>query len=210
MTRPAIHSSLGHDLSAHPGIHVGTQLRACVCASLCACLLALVAPIAEAQNMGAPSNATANATSTARTTGPATLSATLPSNIPPPSDPALEARVHAISAELRCLVCQNQTVADSNAGLAVDLRNQVRTMLQRGESEAQVIAFMTARYGDFVLYRPPVRSSTWVLWYGPGLLLVGGLLALVWVLRRRSRLPDDQFDPDPELNEAEPDRYTNR
>jgi cytochrome c-type biogenesis protein CcmH len=160
--------------------------------------------------MGAPSNATANATSTARTTGPATLSATLPSNIPPPSDPALEARVHAISAELRCLVCQNQTVADSNAGLAVDLRNQVRTMLQRGESEAQVIAFMTARYGDFVLYRPPVRSSTWVLWYGPGLLLVGGLLALVWVLRRRSRLPDDQFDPDPELNEAEPDRYTNR
>lgn len=217
MTRPAIRSSLGHDLSAHlgthVGTHVGTQLRACVCASLCACLLALAAPTAKAQGTGAPTNASTATASTATTaTGEASGAATLPAGTRPISDPALEARVHAISAELRCLVCQNQTVADSNAGLAVDLRNQVRTMLQRGESEAQVIAYMTARYGDFVLYRPPVRSSTWVLWYGPGLLLVGGLLALVWVLRRRSRLPDDQFDPDPdpELNEAEPDRHPNR
>lgn len=156
-------------------------------------LLSLGPAAVMAQNNAAPPVPVAAQTPTAPAPSPASAH----------PDPALEARVHAISAELRCLVCQNQTVADSNAGLAVDLRNQVRLMLQRGESEAQVLAYMTERYGDFVLYRPPVRSSTWVLWFGPGLLLVGGLLALVWVLRRRSRLPDDHFDPDPEVNESD-------
>ncbi len=72
-----------------------------------------------------------------------------------------------ISAELRCLVCQNQTIADSHADLAVDLRRQVREMLQRGESDAQIIDYMTARYGDFVLYRPPLKTTTAALWFGP-------------------------------------------
>lgn len=171
---------------------------------LCAWLLALAAPLAWSQNTAPVTTPISPAVT------PAISPATSPASTAPPSDPALEARVHAISAELRCLVCQNQTVADSSAGLAVDLRNQVRDMLRRGDSDAQVIAFMTDRYGDFVLYRPPVRSSTWLLWYGPGLVLVGGLAALVWVLRRRSRLPDDQFDPDPDLNEAEPDRNDTR
>jgi cytochrome c-type biogenesis protein CcmH len=114
------------------------------------------------------------------------------------ADPALEARVLRISAELRCLVCQNQTIADSNADLAVDLRNQVRTMLQRGESETQIIDFMTARYGDFVLYRPPVKATTMLLWFGPAVLLVVGVVVFIAVLRRRARLAADRFEPDPD------------
>jgi cytochrome c-type biogenesis protein CcmH len=112
------------------------------------------------------------------------------------TDPALEARVLAIAAELRCLVCQNQTIADSHADLAQDLRRQVREMLVRGDTDRQIIDYMTARYGDFVLYRPPMKSSTWLLWFGPGLLLVGGLVALGLVLRQRSRLGAEHFEPD--------------
>ena len=101
-------------------------------------------------------------------------------------DAAFERRVQKVSEELRCLVCQNQTIADSNADLAVDLRNQVREKLKQGASEKEVIAFMTERYGDFVLYRPPVKGTTLLLWFGPGLLLVGGLIALFMRLRRRA------------------------
>ncbi|MEO5732146.1 MAG: cytochrome c-type biogenesis protein [Rubrivivax sp.] len=111
-------------------------------------------------------------------------------------DPALEARVMRIAAELRCLVCQNQTIADSHADLAVDLRRQVRQMLSEGQSQQQVLDYMTARYGDFVLYRPPLKESTAILWFGPALLLVGGFSVLVVVLRRRSRLPADRFEAD--------------
>jgi cytochrome c-type biogenesis protein CcmH len=96
-------------------------------------------------------------------------------------DAALEKRVQAISAELRCLVCQNQTLADSNAPLAVDLRNQVRAQLQGGASEREVRDWMVARYGDFVLYRPPFNAATALLWAGPFLFL---FLGLVIVLRR--------------------------
>jgi cytochrome c-type biogenesis protein CcmH len=112
------------------------------------------------------------------------------------ADPALEARVMAIAAELRCLVCQNQTIADSNADLAVDLRNQVREMLRQGQGREQIVGYMTARYGDFVLYRPPLKESTALLWFGPAVLLLGGLLGLVLVLRRRNRLPAEQFEPE--------------
>ena len=115
---------------------------------------------------------------------------------PVAADPALEARVVAITAELRCLVCQNQTIADSTSGLADDLRNQVREQLRKGASDAQVLAFMTERYGDFVLYRPPFKASTALLWVGPTALLVIGLGALVLVLRRRSKLAADRFEPD--------------
>jgi len=114
-------------------------------------------------------------------------------------DPALEKRVRDLSSELRCLVCQNQTLADSNAPLAVDLRNQVREQLKSGKSERDVIDFLVARYGDFVLYRPPLQANTVLLWLGPFLLLAAGLALLVWRLRRR-RVPE------PELSAADRER----
>ena len=97
----------------------------------------------------------------------------------------LEKRVQAISAELRCLVCQNQTLADSNAPLAVDLRNTVREQLAKGASEREVIEFMTARYGDFVLYRPPFKGTTLLLWLGPFLLLAFGVFLFLRKVRGR-------------------------
>ncbi len=115
---------------------------------------------------------------------------------PATADPVLEAQVMRISSELRCLVCQNETIAASHADLAVDLRNQVRTMLRQGKSEREIYDYMTARYGDFVLYRPPLKSATALLWFGPALLLGGGLLGLWWMLRRRSLLAADQFEAD--------------
>ncbi|MBQ0929847.1 cytochrome c-type biogenesis protein CcmH [Ideonella sp. 4Y16] len=111
-------------------------------------------------------------------------------------DPALEARMMAIATELRCLVCQNQTVADSHAGLAVDLRQQIREQLAAGKTDEQVRSFMTDRYGDFVLYKPPLNARTALLWGGPALLSLGALLGLGWLLRRRARLPDEAFDPE--------------
>jgi cytochrome c-type biogenesis protein CcmH len=123
---------------------------------------------------------------------------------PAAADPALEARVNAIAAELRCLVCQNQTIADSHAELANDLRRQIREMLAAGRSESEVLAYMTERYGDFVLYRPPVKASTALLWTGPALMLVLGVGVLVIVLRRRQRLADDAFEPETD-DEEEPE-----
>lgn len=117
---------------------------------------------------------------------------------PAAKDPALEARMLKITAELRCLVCQNQTIADSHSGLATDLRNQVREMLQQGQSEQQIFDYMTQRYGDFVLYRPPVKASTLLLWVGPGVMVIGGLVILVVVLRRRNRMSAELFDADDE------------
>lgn len=115
---------------------------------------------------------------------------------PASADPALEARVMQIAAELRCLVCQNQTLADSNASLALDLREQMRVMLREGADADQVRRFMTERYGDFVLYRPPLKATTFALWFGPLALLIGGLGLLFVVLRRRSRLGAEHFEPD--------------
>ena len=101
-------------------------------------------------------------------------------------DPILEKRVLAIAEELRCLVCQNQTIADSDAALAVDLRKQVREKLAQGMSDRDVTDFMVERYGDFVLYRPPVKTTTWLLWFGPFLLLAGGLIGLGLKLKRKA------------------------
>jgi cytochrome c-type biogenesis protein CcmH len=113
-------------------------------------------------------------------------------------DPALEARVMRLAHELRCLVCQNQTIADSNAELAVDLRRLIREQLTAGRSDREVLDFMAARYGDFVLYRPPLKPTTALLWAGPAVLVAAGAVALVFTLRRRARLPPEAFDPDDE------------
>ena len=112
------------------------------------------------------------------------------------ADPALDLHVQRIASELRCLVCQNQTLADSNASLALDLREQMRTMLRDGADDDAVRRYMTDRYGDFVLYRPPLKGTTLALWFGPLLLLAGGLAMLAVVLRRRSRLGAEHFDAD--------------
>jgi cytochrome c-type biogenesis protein CcmH len=107
------------------------------------------------------------------------------------ADPALDRRVERVTAELRCLVCQNQTIADSHAELALMLKRQVRDMLAHGASDQQAVDFMVQRYGDFVLYRPPVKAATWLLWFGPFGLLLGGLALLFARLRARLREPDD-------------------
>jgi cytochrome c-type biogenesis protein CcmH len=112
---------------------------------------------------------------------------------PAAEDPVLEKRVLDLAAELRCLVCQNQSLADSNAGLAVDLRNQIRERMKRGENEAQIVGFMVERYGDFVLYRPPVKAATALLWFGPILLLAIGLIVLIVRLKRRRAAGEPQL-----------------
>lgn len=115
-------------------------------------------------------------------------------------NPELEKRVMELSDELRCLVCQNQTLADSNAELAIDLKNQVREKLASGMSNQDVIDYMVERYGDFVLYRPPVKGITWLLWFGPFLLLVGGVAVLVIKLKRRQ--PADKALPESDMQRA--------
>jgi len=124
--------------------------------------------------------------------------------VPAAEDPALEARLLRITAELRCLVCQNQTIADSHSGLAEDLRREVREQLRKGASDEQVVQFMTDRYGDFVRYRPAFKASTALLWVGPGALMVIGLGGLAYVLWRRNRLAPERFEADEE-DETGPD-----
>jgi cytochrome c-type biogenesis protein CcmH len=103
-------------------------------------------------------------------------------------DPVIERRMMTLAQELRCLVCQNQTLADSQAELAADLRQEIRELMQKGQSDEQIKRYLVARYGDFVLYRPPVEPTTWLLWFGPAVLLVVGLTTLYAVLIRRRRL----------------------
>jgi cytochrome c-type biogenesis protein CcmH len=116
------------------------------------------------------------------------------------ADPLLEKRAMALAEELRCLVCQNQTIADSHAELAVDLKNQIREKLKAGMSEAQITDYMVARYGDFVLYRPPVKATTLPLWIGPFVLLFAALAGLFYYILRRRRSAQEQ--PLSEADEA--------
>jgi len=102
-------------------------------------------------------------------------------------DPAEEARFHALTAELRCVQCQNQSLADSNAQIAHDLRREVLDLMHQGRSDAQIKQFLVERYGEFVLYRPQVESRTWLLWFGPAVLLLGGAGLLLVLVRRRAR-----------------------
>lgn len=116
--------------------------------------------------------------------------------VPVAKDLVLEARVMAIATELRCLVCQNETIANSHADLAVDLRNQIRDQLSQGQTDSQIREYMTQRYGDFVLYKPPFKPTTALLWVGPPLLLLAALIGLFLTLRARQRAQPDAFDPD--------------
>jgi cytochrome c-type biogenesis protein CcmH len=111
---------------------------------------------------------------------------------PSSDDPVLEERVMNLSRELRCLVCQNETLADSRADLANDLRNQIREQMKAGKTDKEIVAYLTARYGDFVLYRTPVRPTTYLLWFGPFILLVAGLVILFRYVRQRRALIIEQ------------------
>lgn len=102
--------------------------------------------------------------------------------------PQEQARYRALGEQLRCLVCQGQSIADSNADLANDLKREVRRMMREGRTDDEILDFMVARYGDFVLFKPPVKTSTYVLWYGPFALLLLGLVS--WFLLARRRQPD--------------------
>ena len=126
-------------------------------------------------------------------------------------DEATEKRMVAISSELRCLVCQNESLSGSHAELANDLRREIRTMIKDGKSDSEIMDFMVNRYGDFVRYRPPLKGTTLLLWFGPALLFVGGLAGLLFYLRRRNTAikdsplsADEQQQADRMLNTTEP------
>lgn len=102
-------------------------------------------------------------------------------------DPKVEQRLIVISEEMRCLVCQNESLAGSRSDLANDLRRELRTLIKQGKTDAEIREFMVSRYGDFVLYRPPVKPITWLLWIGPFVLMVAGVIALFVYMRRRNR-----------------------
>jgi cytochrome c-type biogenesis protein CcmH len=113
-------------------------------------------------------------------------------------DPALQARFENIAKDLRCLVCQNESIADSNVELASDLRRQVREMLVAGRSDAEIFDFMTDRYGEFVRFNPPVDRKTALIWGAPFIVLLLGILIIVRIVRGRSRMPlDDEASPGP-------------
>lgn len=118
-------------------------------------------------------------------------------------DPVVEQRLVNIATELRCLVCQNESLAGSRAELAEDLRREVRTLIKEGKTDQEVKDFLVARYGDFVLYRPPVKPSTWLLWIGPFLFLIVGVAVLIGFLRRRGKQVVDVALTDEEKNRAE-------
>jgi len=110
----------------------------------------------------------------------------------PAEDPQIAQRMRALTEQLRCLVCQNETLADSRADLAEDLRKEIREQMKAGKSDEEIIAFLTQRYGDFVLYKPPVKSTTYLLWFGPFVLLFAGTGVLYRYLKKRRELIDDQ------------------
>jgi cytochrome c-type biogenesis protein CcmH len=109
---------------------------------------------------------------------------------PEAAEAELDRRVYVFSKEVRCLVCQNETLADSRADLALDLRREIREQMKAGRSDEQIAGFLTERYGDFVLYRPPLKPSTYPLWFGPFVLLASGLFALYRSLKNWRPLPD--------------------
>src|SRR6266516_7865171 len=106
----------------------------------------------------------------------------------PVEDPQIEQRMKALTEQLRCLVCQNETLADSHADLAEDLRKQIREQMKAGKSDQEILAYLTQRYGDFVLYKPPVKLTTYLLWFGPFALLLAGTTVLYRYVKRRREM----------------------
>ena len=140
----------------------------------------------------------------------ATFSAQANEAAPLAEDPVVEQRLIRIAEELRCLVCQNESLAGSRSDLALDLRREIRSLIKQGKTDQEVRDFLVSRYGDFVLYRPPVKPTTWLLWGGPFVLLGGGLLGLFLFLRRRKPAdaalsPEDQRKADALLNDERKD-----
>jgi cytochrome c-type biogenesis protein CcmH len=119
------------------------------------------------------------------------------------ADEAVEQRLVNIAGELRCLVCQNESLAGSHAELAEDLRREVRTLIKQGKSDEEIKDFLVSRYGDFVLYRPPVKPTTWLLWLGPFVFLIAGMAVLVTYLRRRGKQVVETALTDEEKKRAE-------
>lgn len=116
---------------------------------------------------------------------------------PVKDDPAIEQRLNKLSQELRCLVCQNETLADSRADLAEDLRDEIRQQMKAGKSDKEIVAFLTDRYGQFILYRPQVTPTTYLLWFGPFVLLLGGLALLFYYIKqRRDLIPEQPLSAD--------------
>jgi cytochrome c-type biogenesis protein CcmH len=109
----------------------------------------------------------------------------------PNEDPQIEARMKALTEQLRCLVCQNETLAESRADLAEDLRREIRKEIKAGKSDREIIAFLTQRYGDFILYNPPVKATTYLLWFGPFVILLVGIAMLYRYLRHRKKMIPD-------------------
>jgi cytochrome c-type biogenesis protein CcmH len=116
----------------------------------------------------------------------------------PFKDAAEEARFRALAAELRCVLCQNQSLADSNAGIAQDLRKEVFGLMREGKSDEEIKVFLTERYSEFVLYKPRMEPRTWLIWFGPALVLLAGAVAVVVIVRRRARSAPPQMAPAPE------------
>jgi cytochrome c-type biogenesis protein CcmH len=128
---------------------------------------------------------------------------TIAKDAQPAEDPQIEQRMKALTEQLRCLVCQNETLADSRADLAEDLRKEIREQMKAGKSDPEIIAFLTQRYGDFVLYKPPVKKTTYLLWFGPFALLLGGTVVLFRYLKQRRELITEQPLTDEERKRAE-------
>ena len=170
------------------------RAAACMLALMCTAL-ASVAPAAAREPILAQASTTGATPGTDRAraaAAPATSTASVSPAIAPPAraETALDVRLKQLEGELRCLVCQNQSLADSNAPLAEDLRREVHGLAAAGKSDDEIKAFLVARYGDFVLYRPPVKNTTWLLWFGPFVLLGGGIV--VWWLVARRRGPRER------------------
>jgi cytochrome c-type biogenesis protein CcmH len=122
---------------------------------------------------------------------------------PVAEDPEIERRMIDLSEDLRCLVCQNETIAASRADFANDLRREIREQMQANKSDKEIVDFLVARYGDFVLYRPPFKSTTLLLWFGPFILLLGGAIALLVYLKQRRKQIQEPALSDQELKHAE-------
>src|SRR5262245_5088322 len=118
--------------------------------------------------------------------------ATIAKEAQPNEDPKIEQRMKNLTEQLRCLVCQNETLADSRADLAEDLRKQIREQIKAGKSDQEILAFLTERYGDFVLYKPPVKKTTYLLWFGPFVLLIAGTVVLYRYLKNRRELIEEK------------------